>query len=374
MSRARRARPGGLAGGARGGRLRPLPRRAGAPHRAAPPLRRLLHGLRAPLRRAARRLRARHDDGARCGRCSPSCATALVPLLADVRQPAPAATAARSAARTRSSTSARAVMDILEGIGFDPDGWRLDVAPHPFAQAIGARRRPHHHALRPARLRRRASSARCTSSGTGSTRPASPRGSRARPLGEPVSLGVHESQSRLWENLVGRSRAVLRLGAAAPARDLPGALADVDADDVYRGVNRSSRRLIRVEADETTYNLHILAALRARAGADRGQRCRRRPARRVERGHAPAARARGARRRAGRAAGRALGRRADRLLPDLHARQPDGRAAVGARCARRSRTSTRRSRAGDFAPLRDWLPSTSTATAASCRRPSCCSA
>ena len=101
----RRARPGGVAGGARRGGLLPLPRRARAPDRAAPPLRRLLHGLRPPLRRAARRLRAEHDDRG-----------AAAAVRRAVRGPGAArrgrgirraeARAACSAARTRSRTSA----------------------------------------------------------------------------------------------------------------------------------------------------------------------------------------------------------------------------------------------------------------------------
>ena len=103
----RRARPAGVAGGARRRRLLPLPRRARAPARAAPPLRRLLRRLRAPLRRPARRLRAGDDDREGCARCSASSCDGLVPLVADVAiRRAAAGRAARSAARTRSRTSA----------------------------------------------------------------------------------------------------------------------------------------------------------------------------------------------------------------------------------------------------------------------------
>lgn len=73
-----------------------------------------------------------------------------------------------------------------------------------------------------------------------------------------ASLGVHESQSRLWENMVGRSRAFWnhffpRLQAACPDQ-----LASVSAAAFYAAINRVRPTLIRVEADEATYNLHIM--------------------------------------------------------------------------------------------------------------------
>jgi carboxypeptidase Taq len=77
------------------------------------------------------------------------------------------------------------------------------------------------------------------------------------PLGEGVSAGVHESQSRLWENLVGRSRAFwARFLPIAQAR-FPEQLGDVDLDTFYRGINRVERSLVRTESDEVTYNLGV---------------------------------------------------------------------------------------------------------------------
>jgi carboxypeptidase Taq len=78
------------------------------------------------------------------------------------------------------------------------------------------------------------------------------------PLGLGTSAGVHESQSRLWENLVGRSRefwayAYPRMQAAFPA-----VLDDVSLETFYRAVNKVQRSLIRVDADEVTYNLHVM--------------------------------------------------------------------------------------------------------------------
>lgn len=78
------------------------------------------------------------------------------------------------------------------------------------------------------------------------------------PLGEALSLGIHESQSRLWENCVGRSRPFWRCFYPMLQQAFPGALAGVDQADFYAAINRVKPSLIRVEADELTYNLHIM--------------------------------------------------------------------------------------------------------------------
>jgi carboxypeptidase Taq len=80
---------------------------------------------------------------------------------------------------------------------------------------------------------------------------------RRGPLGDPSSLGFHESQSRLWENWVGRSRPFLASLLPLLAREFPDRFGDASAEDLYRAANRVEPSLIRVEADEVTYNLHI---------------------------------------------------------------------------------------------------------------------
>ena len=72
------------------------------------------------------------------------------------------------------------------------------------------------------------------------------------------SLGVHESQSRLWENFVGRSHEFWQWGFPALAAMTGGAWEGLSADTLFRDANRVAPSLIRVEADEVTYNLHIL--------------------------------------------------------------------------------------------------------------------
>ena len=77
-------------------------------------------------------------------------------------------------------------------------------------------------------------------------------------LADGASLGFHESQSRLWENLVGRSRPFWQFFYPSLQETFPESLADVDAERFYRAINKVEPSLIRVEADEVTYNLHIL--------------------------------------------------------------------------------------------------------------------
>lgn len=85
-----------------------------------------------------------------------------------------------------------------------------------------------------------------------------------------VSFGVHESQSRLWENLVGRSRTFWQHWFPRLQRVFPRQLEDVDAEAFYRAVNTVSPGLIRVEADEVTYNLHIMLRVELEMGLMEG--------------------------------------------------------------------------------------------------------
>ncbi len=78
------------------------------------------------------------------------------------------------------------------------------------------------------------------------------------PLAGGASLGVHESQSRMWENLVGRSRAFWKFFMPRAKAAFPKQFQGIGAEKMYRAVNRVQPSLIRVEADEVTYNLHIM--------------------------------------------------------------------------------------------------------------------
>ncbi len=78
------------------------------------------------------------------------------------------------------------------------------------------------------------------------------------PLGSGVSAGVHESQSRLWENQIGRSAGFWRHFYPRLQRAFPDQFAGVTLDAFYRAINKVEHSLIRTDADEVTYNLHIM--------------------------------------------------------------------------------------------------------------------
>jgi carboxypeptidase Taq len=81
------------------------------------------------------------------------------------------------------------------------------------------------------------------------------------PLANGTSAGVHESQSRLWENLVGRSRGLWQHYYPKLQAVFPQQLGQVPEDTFYRAINKVQRSLIRTDADEVTYNLHVMLRL-----------------------------------------------------------------------------------------------------------------
>jgi carboxypeptidase Taq len=78
------------------------------------------------------------------------------------------------------------------------------------------------------------------------------------PLAKETSAGLDESQSRLIENIVGRSKGFWRVHLPALREHFPGQLDSVTSDQFYRGINKIQPGFIRVEADELTYNMHII--------------------------------------------------------------------------------------------------------------------
>lgn len=78
------------------------------------------------------------------------------------------------------------------------------------------------------------------------------------PFGESISLGVHESQSRSWENLIGRSKPFWAYFYPELQKEFPEPFTKISLDNFYRALNRVEPSFIRVEADEVTYNLHII--------------------------------------------------------------------------------------------------------------------
>lgn len=77
-------------------------------------------------------------------------------------------------------------------------------------------------------------------------------------LADGASSGIHESQSRLWENLVGRSRGFWHYFYPRLQQVFPAQLGNISLDAFYRAINKVERSLIRTDADEVTYNLHVM--------------------------------------------------------------------------------------------------------------------
>jgi carboxypeptidase Taq len=142
-------------------------------------------------------------------------------------------------------------------MGFDRAGWRIDDTVHPFATRIGGgdvritTRWDEHYF--PTGLY--GAMHEC---GHGLYEAGLPGRLRRSPIGSTESLGMHESQSRMWENMVGRGRAFCTVLAPRIAALGGGELSGLDADALYRAVNRVKPTFIRVEADEATYALHII--------------------------------------------------------------------------------------------------------------------
>jgi carboxypeptidase Taq len=91
------------------------------------------------------------------------------------------------------------------------------------------------------------------------------------PLEAGTSLGVHESQSRMWENMIGRSRGFWKWAFPRLQGYFPEQLGSATAEDFYRAVNKVEPSLIRVEADEATYNLHIMLRFEIEMGLLSGE-------------------------------------------------------------------------------------------------------
>ncbi len=146
---------------------------------------------------------------------------------------------------------------IIARFGYSPDSWRLDPTVHPFASNssttdIRITTRYYPDFISPALF---GSMHEC---GHGLyENGVSPLLERT-PLCRGASLGVHESQSRMWENLVGRSRAAWQFFYPQLQATFPEQFKTVSMEDFYRAINKVQPSLIRVEADEATYNLHII--------------------------------------------------------------------------------------------------------------------
>lgn len=142
-------------------------------------------------------------------------------------------------------------------IGFDFHAGRLDVTTHPFCSGIG----PGDCRLTTRYDPRQFGQAffgTLHEAGHGIYEQGLPAKHFGEPLGSACSLGIHESQSRTWENFVGRSRPFWEHFFPRACELFPAALADVNLDDFVFAINDVRLSFIRVESDEATYNLHII--------------------------------------------------------------------------------------------------------------------
>ena len=146
--------------------------------------------------------------------------------------------------------------EVAEGIGFDFEAGRIDTTTHPFCSRLNPG---------DVRLTTRYRTEDFTDSlfgvmheaGHGLYEQGLPDEEAGRPVGRAVSLGVHESQSRLWENHVGRSRAFWEKWLPRAVHHFPH-LGGLTPADMAAALTRSEPGFIRVGADEASYDVHIL--------------------------------------------------------------------------------------------------------------------
>ena len=146
--------------------------------------------------------------------------------------------------------------DVTTRLGFDYRRGRLDVSLHPFCSGTGADIRMTTRFDVDNPLDSLFSSIHET--GHGLYEQGLPREQHHTALGQAVGMGVHESQSRLWENQVARSRGFWKFFEPRFRAQFPEQLKPISSDELYLAVNAVEPTLIRVDADEVTYNLHII--------------------------------------------------------------------------------------------------------------------
>jgi carboxypeptidase Taq len=151
-------------------------------------------------------------------------------------------------------------VDVITAFGFDWNRGRQDKSVHPFTQSFG---------IGDVRITTRFDPERAASAlfstmhegGHALYEQGVSLNLRRTPLATGCSMALHESQSRLWENLVGRSLPFWKFFYPRLQAKFPTQLGSVSLPAFYRGINKVEPSLIRVEADEATYNLHIMLRL-----------------------------------------------------------------------------------------------------------------
>ncbi len=146
--------------------------------------------------------------------------------------------------------------EVIELFGHRPDSWRIDPTEHPFASGAGrddVRITTNYH---PDSLESLFST--MHEYGHGLYSHQQPKHLERLPTGGPCSLGIHESQSRLWENLVGRSLPFWRRFYPRLQETYPEQFSDVDLARFHAGIHAVRPGLIRIQADEVTYGMHVM--------------------------------------------------------------------------------------------------------------------
>ena len=148
-------------------------------------------------------------------------------------------------------------MQLLRNIGFDLDAGRQDKSIHPFSSGLHATDVRVTTRLDPTQPLT-AIFGTIHEAGHGLFEQGFAEADSRTMLAQAPSMGLHESQSRLWENLIGRSRAYWHFAYPIVQKAFPSALGHRSMEEWYRSINTVERTFIRVEADEVTYNLHIV--------------------------------------------------------------------------------------------------------------------
>ncbi len=149
------------------------------------------------------------------------------------------------------------LLELLPSFGYEPDAMRLDPAPHPFASGT---------AITDVRLTTHYDESNLKNALFGTIHECGHALYEAGisleldrlPVGHAASLALHESQSRLWENIVGRGHPFWHFVMPHLNKYFPDQLKNASEESLYRGASKMFPSLIRVEADETTYALHII--------------------------------------------------------------------------------------------------------------------
>jgi carboxypeptidase Taq len=148
-------------------------------------------------------------------------------------------------------------MQVIAELGFDFQAGRQDVSSHPFSTSFNK-----YDVRITTRIDEHDFSSMLFSciheTGHALYEQGLPESEYGLPSGEFASLGIHESQSRLWENHIGRSRAFWKFNYPLAKQKFPEAFENISEESFYHAINKVSPSLIRTESDELTYHFHVM--------------------------------------------------------------------------------------------------------------------